>query len=148
MLSHCLHSCGRVTDTGWHNYYILQWRLCYVRVAPVPRILFGLGSHKKNGSAVQFAKRGAANKWCTVCCCWPYKPVMWLSRMDESTRGSAMKIGGRLPARRREGKIDGRILIYGEKERKIEGEEAYEEEEEEEEEKVVPERDESSLLPR
>lgn len=117
MLSHCPHFCGRMTDTGRHNYYILQRQLCYARVAPVSRISVSLGPHqKKNGSAVQLARRDAANKWRTVCCCWPYKPVTWLSRINESTRGSATKIGRRLRARRREGKTDERILIRGKRE--------------------------------
>lgn len=60
MLFHCLDFCSRITDTGRHNYYILLRRLCYVRVASVPRISVGLGPHKKKRKcgAAREARRG------------------------------------------------------------------------------------------
>lgn len=56
---------------------------------------------KKNGSTVQLARQGMANKWCTVCRCQPYKPVTWPSRIDESTCGSATRNRRKITKRNR-----------------------------------------------
>lgn len=128
MLSHCLHFCDRVTDAGRHNYYILPAAtVLRPRCTSTPNFgRFGTPQKKKRKcGAAREARRGkqVAHRLLLLLAL----QTGHVTEQDRTnpTRGSATKIGGRLPPARggkpRGGKKKRPINVYGKKEIKTEG---------------------------